>query len=87
MVVGLKDPHKQPVQTEQQDNRKQDLREPHRQGVQLGTELGACEQRHDYAGGQHEEGRERPKHDQDDPEQSRGQAEGLALLALLQQGR
>ena len=41
MVVGLQDPHKQPIQAEQQHDRKQNLGETDRQGVKLGAELGA----------------------------------------------
>ena len=49
------------------------------------AELRAREQRHDRAGRQDEEGRDRAQRDQKDPEQRRGQPERLALLALLQQ--
>ncbi len=52
VVVGVEDPHEQPVQAEQDDDREQHLREPDRQVDELGREAVARdEQRYHEAGG------------------------------------
>ena len=85
VVVGLQDAHEQAVQAEEQHDREQDLREARRQAVERPVERGAGEQRHDHAGGEDEERRDRAEDDQHDPEQRRGQPEGLFAPALLEQ--
>ncbi len=85
VFVGLQDPDEQAGEADEQDDREENLREGDGEGVQRSAEGGSGEQRHDQPRREDEDGGDRAEDDEDDPEQGRGQPEGLALAPLLEQ--
>ncbi len=82
-VVAVQDPDHHPRDPEQDQDRKEDLRESDGEVEDLPAEA-RCEDRNDQGRGEHEHGGNRAEHQGDEVDQSRGEPEGLALVALLE---
>ena len=85
MVVGVEDPHDEPVEAEQDDDREHHAAQADRELVELLAELVAGDRRDHDRRDRDEDQRDRAQDDQDQAEQRPGELERLLALALLEQ--